>query len=342
MNKELVYGEIDEKKLDVSRISHEELKALFNLMNGKPDSMLRIFPRDVNVEIKDLYSLHEKIKEKLQHYIVAALIVNISVKFDNNTFKEFSDWIEFQNCNWSSFHYLENITIKYDFFVDFKEYGVPQRHTLVIRLSSGMKPQQILQLIVSGQIEEIDSIDKSLSPVTCKVDFTNHLLGDELINIIEEWDKSIQKVVSESGKTMKFIRKYRKGISAVIENIIPLFGLIVLVSIVNFNLSHFNIDTLVQLSISHIQKLIMLTLLFSLIYKVIKNIGEFLSNKFLTEIYEYGDTHIFNITNGDKIKREKLDIKNKKHEKGIKSSLSLTILINVICGIVATYICTIF
>ncbi|WP_211652222.1 hypothetical protein [Clostridioides difficile] len=56
-----------------------------------------------------------------------------------------------------------------------------------------MKPQQILQLIVSGQIEEIDSIDKSLSPVTCKVDFTNHLLGDELINIIEEWDKSIQK-----------------------------------------------------------------------------------------------------------------------------------------------------
>ena len=181
---EIIKGvSIEQESID-SKFDSKEISAILNMLNGKPDSTVRIFPKDIIVDIGSLYILKEKIDEKLSQYNLTWSATSVSIKFDNNTFKEFKDWAEFSTLNKNSSYCIENITLKWDFYINFEGYEIPQRHTIVVRVSSGLKPEQILQMLLTGQLENIDSIDKNVVPVVCKVDFINHLLGDEIINIM--------------------------------------------------------------------------------------------------------------------------------------------------------------
>ena len=41
-------------------------------------------------------------------------------------------------------------------------------------------------------MEELDDLDKDIFPVVARVDFIDRILGDELLNIIAEWSKSLR------------------------------------------------------------------------------------------------------------------------------------------------------
>lgn len=325
---------IDQESIE-NKFDSKEISAILNMLNGKPDSTVRIFPKDIEVDIGSLYTLRDKIEEKLSQYNLTWSATSVSIKFNNNTFKEFKDWAEFSSLNKNSSHCIENITLKWDFYIKFEGYEVPQRHTIVVRISSGLKPEQILQMLLTGQLENIDSIDKNVVPVVCKVDFINHLLGDEIINIVDEWNKGIQ-VQEQHGKILSFMMKNKRKIANFIKFIIPTIILIMLMFSFTSKLKSFNIDVITQLTINNVNEIVYLCAILIIIYNISKNFGYKIGKKVMDALYEFDNIHVFNITNGDKKKIEGFKKKNIEYKQIIKNNIVLTIIINVVCGLISS------
>lgn len=321
-----------------SKIDPKEIKSLFILFNGKPDSTTRIFPRDVIITLSDLLILKAKMEEKLKFYDIVALIESINVRFEDNKFQEFSNWYEFEKHNWtSSYAAIENMVLKWDFMMKVNEYNCPQRHTIVVRLSSGMKLQQILQMMINGKIEDLDSIDKNLSPVICDVTFVNHLLGEEIINIVDEWNKGL-KLATIVNKKYSFIRSHSLIMANLAKGFTRATGLALIVSTLCLLISNFKIQTLGQLTINNLFILIAYSTISYLLYGGIKIFSYSIGETLLDSLNEYGEVYTFDITKGDNQKQAIIQDKNKEYISKINNRLGFTIFINIVCSIIATYI----
>ncbi|MBK1811652.1 hypothetical protein JHL18_13595 [Clostridium sp. YIM B02505] len=316
-------------------IDPNELHSLFNLLNGKPDSTTRIFPRDVVIGRDDLFVLKDKMREKLKQYEITTLIESISVRFEKNKFEEFSNWYQFEDYNWTSSNCIDNMVLKWDFMINFKEYRCPQRHTVVVRLSSGMRPDQILQMLLNGKIEDLDSIDKNLAPVICDVTFVNHLIGDEIINIVEEWNKGLKQGSSINNK-YKYFRRHKLAVANGIQNITKVTGLGAIIGAVNLYISNFNVKNVFQIRIDQIQGLIIVGAIGFVLYGILKQIGYQLGKSIIESLDDYGEVFTFNITKGDCNKQEELLNENNKYVKNINTGLAISIIVNIICSIVAS------
>ncbi|MEZ3506842.1 MAG: hypothetical protein K1W10_07870, partial [Lachnospiraceae bacterium] len=55
------------------------------------------------------------------------------------------------------------------------------------KISNGLRPEEMLNLIFSGKIEDFEEIETNTFPVAARVDFIEPILGDELLNIVSEW-----------------------------------------------------------------------------------------------------------------------------------------------------------
>lgn len=325
---------------NLERIHPEEIKSLFNLFNGKPDSTTRIFPKNVLITIADLLVLRDKMNDKLAHYNICGSVQTLHVRFENNKFQEFSDWFQFENFNWSSSNVIDSMILKWDFMINFSSYAVPQRHTVVVRLSSGLKPEQVLQMMISGKIEDLDSIDKNLAPVMCSVSFVNQLIGEEILNIVEEWDKGL-RLAKDINNRFKFLRKHRISTAKTIELVTKFAGVIIIASSLNFLLHKFNINTLAELTTFHLQILIISIAFSYLFFEIISRFSYKLAKNTLKALNQYGDIFTFNITKGDGERQELIKNENEKYANNITKGIIFTVFINIICGVFATFICNI-
>ncbi|MDV6342944.1 hypothetical protein R2103_14315 [Nitrosomonas sp. Is24] len=169
-------------------IDRESLKSIFYMLNGNPDSNVKIFPDPIHLKHEDIIDLNTRIVQKLKLHSIDITITTVKVGLSDRNFSEFSNWIEFQDHYWHESEEVEEIIIKWDFLVNIENYIMPQRHTLLVRISaSDPKPSKVLQIMSSGNSADFDDIDTLIAPAFCRVDFINAQLSKELINVVSEW-----------------------------------------------------------------------------------------------------------------------------------------------------------
>ncbi|QHI69915.1 hypothetical protein [Tichowtungia aerotolerans] len=319
----------------VASIPKDEFKSWFYLLSGKPDSTVKFFSNPIIVGPSDIEDLNNAVQDKLRTHHVEGCITSITINYRNNTVKEFSTWAEFQTHNWKRPEVTETIFVKWDFMVDMPNFEVPQRHTMTLRIANEIKPAHVLNALFGGgqTLNNWENLENEMSPVYCRVDFINQSLGQELVNLVNDWYKGKRKV-KHIGRFMQVVSKQRRIFSQSIHYSIPLLTGALACALMFYRCEIGNCTDPLTVSAS---KWLFLWLLISIfVISIAGKIGEKVSSSVFKSLSGYGEGHYFNFTNGDKNQQEEKAGENKKKLIRLWSKIILTALFDIALAIFTT------
>lgn len=309
-------------------------KAVYQAMTAKHDCKSKIFPRQVKVNLQDIFDLNDRVTEKLKNYNDAGFSISVMVSFDGRQTIEFSTWYEFENHKWNEGNAINSITIIWEFNALLPKYEVPQKHVLMVKITDGLKPQEMLNIVFAGKLENMEDIDKQMYPVVARVDFINYVLGDELLHIVQEWDNSLTLQREEDSKILYCVRKHKRKLAFILNYITKCVLLICSINIIKYILMGFRINSIGELTIENICDVIWVVGVLLIFSTIINKISEWLSNVFYRTMDMEQEQHIFYINKGDTAIQEKLQNMSKKNYIYTIGSVVGTFLINLICSFI--------
>ena len=331
-----------QKVEDVERFA-TMYKSVFHAMTASAESKSEVFSRAIYADMDDLNELYDRITSKLEsHYKNAGSKVKVNVSFDGKRNYSFDNWRDFSNRKWYENSPITSIIIKWEYHILLPEFPVPQPHVLVVKISDGLKPEQMLNLVFTGKIESIELLEEETYPVVARVDYINYDLGDELLHIVAEWNKGLKSKKTESKAVISFLKKHRKIVVRIVNNLMKFLALVCSVLGIDAYIYNLNIKKLGDLSQSNICYFVTIICIAYVFNRFIGRAANFCSSSFVDNISSRDNYHVFGIDKGDQELQEKYEkIKNDNQNKAI-TSLVLSIIINIICGILSSVIATIF
>lgn len=317
----------------------QNYRAVYNAMTAKPDCRSRAYTRNVIVEFGDICELNKRITDKFKkQYDNAGFSMNALISLKGREKLELPNWLSFEEHNWIESQVITGMVLTWEFNVLLPKYDVPQRHTLTIKISNGIRPEEIFALMLSGKLEQMDEIEQNVCPVVAKMDFVDTEIGNEVLNMVSDWVQGLKTSNYSKSPSMVFIRKYRKIVSYFIHYLTVLLSIFMTYIVLKKRLFYYKVDIIGELSISHVtdfaQWLLGCALVVFLLYKV----SEVIANLTFRLLSDYGDAHVFEITKGDKNRQRDFVIKAHKERKKFLLEIIVTIGINILCGIVTTVI----
>lgn len=334
---------VNDVKYDTTELTINEqerelnfFRTMYYQLNAKPDSMSKAFSRKVIITRDNIIELNKQVLEKIRlHYHDDGFIATITANLSNKQVLNFNCWEEFVNYDWIVTQCINSIILKWNFNIRMPQYEYPQNHTLIVKLSNGLGPGELLSIIFSGKIEDIDEIETNAFPVIARVDFIEPILGEELLNIVSKWVDGLKHTKSKSNVFILFMQKYRKR-TAQYFNYFSFIMVAILGGIVINNLvQSFNVVTLGMIQTSQFMELFNLLIIYFIILFLSLKLFEGIAEKVYENLTKYGQNFIFNITKGDKEKQEEIDERNHKNGKKIILQFICSIVFNVLCGVIS-------
>lgn len=284
----------------VTKENIQNASALLALLNGKSDSICKIFNKEIVVTILQIKKLNELIHEKLLLHSVSDIITVIDVALSDKKVLTFKSWLEFEVCDFALYSAsINSIFIQWDFLVSLN-YKLPQRHTVSVRISSSPKPSDFFKVILNGGLDDDNEIEMKMHTTVCKVDFVNNTLAEELINVVEKWNDIAESAVSKKGKLTQFLYNHNTTFARIMEVCFMASSMLVLAISAKYAMS----KNLIIIS----NELLFFSLLAILplnyfLQKISMSFGKSIYQKFGNLM----DVHIFDITEGDKKRNKKID-----------------------------------
>jgi len=329
--------EMDEesiKKADgiVAKLPKEQLKSLFYLFAGKPDSRMKVFHKPIFIEINDIIELNDCITRKLKTHNIDSQITSLTIGYIGSDIQEYGTWEEFMSHHWQDPECIEELVIKWDFMVSLDSYEIPQRHTLMVRISSDMKPGKFLQMMASGNSDDFDKVDVLSAPAFCRVDFINAQISKELINEVSDWFKA-RKQPALIPNTYYWLKKRRQGIAELLHHSSLLMYAVVWAAAFLWSGANSYED---EMPMQHIAIWLFVGLT---VLTPVHKIGHILASRIYNSLDELeGSKVVFEFTSGDKKKNaELIDTNKQQGKKFIKESI-WSLALNVLAGLIATYL----
>lgn len=205
----------------IAAVDKDHLRSLFYLLAGKPDSTIKLFPGPFELDLGAIDALNARIVDKLRNHHVEGVVASVFISYSNKTIKEFGSWAEFESHRWTGPEETEDVTVRWEFLVSLPNLEVPQRHTLTVRAARGPRPAQLMQWLLSQAEQDRDPFELALSPMYCRVDFINPILGAELINLVSDWHASLKRPIHVPAWINR-IRKRQRGIKRAVQYSVPL------------------------------------------------------------------------------------------------------------------------
>lgn len=313
-------------------------KSIYQAMTAKHDCKTRMFFKEICITKEDIFELNDAVVEKLKTYQDAGFTITPSVSFEGKRLIEFSSWSEFCKHRWDESHAITSITIVWEFNAILPKIAVPQRHALVVKISDGLKPEEMLNLVISGKLENLHDIEKQVCPVVARADFVNLVLGDELLHIVEVWNKRLKDVSDEKNKIVELLIRHRRKIAYLMDSITKVIVFICGISVIVNYFKSLQIEHLSGLTIDNVCAIIWITGVITITFSFINKLSEWFSNIFYKTIEPDENNHVFDINRGDSKVRDKIN-KNKR-KRNFMSVLSVigTVIINISCGILCSII----
>lgn len=321
----------NEQAAGLGLIDNNELltnfKSLYYLFNATNDTQIQIFKEEKLIELKDIDEIKDRVLEKLENHNTITIKVSIHFSLSNNTYKKFENWEEYKRANWKIPSSIKSCSITWDFHLLMPNYEVPQRHTLMIRMGSEIRPDEILRLMVqTGEDFEYDSIAAN---AICRVDFVNKVICDEMLNIVEEWYKGL--LVNDNEYVLKkFVKKWVNLLRNTVVYIFTIFSMVLVYTITDRLLENFNVQTISSISINTMMLWVLVSA--GTVYTC-RVIGNTLYDSINKNYFRYEDTTTFKITNGDINKQ----IKMKKADRSITNQISIRVISSFVFAIIAIF-----
>lgn len=319
----------------ISTMPKESLKSLLYIVAGRQDSNIKLFRRAIVLTHNDIIELNMLIQEKLQQFDTYAAITAVDLMYKKNRAIQFGTWAEFIEHNWKTPLVTESITVKWDFMIKLPHYPIPQRHTLTVKLLGSMNPFLMLQAVFSKDPDELSEIEMESAPVICRVDFINHLLSDELINIVQKWVDS-RKDAPTISTTSAWLKGHKEPIARVVRYSLPV--LIAFLSAAFFYRSTRVFDPTAPATVELLVFSMYWILASGVSIHVFSVFGQSLGSKIFAAIGNYGAHSMFELTNGDKNQKQKFESKNRKELQRFLINAIVSIVLDIIAAGLSIYL----
>ncbi|QJP33946.1 hypothetical protein F0365_05780 [Nonlabens sp. Ci31] len=185
----------------------KQFQSLYYLIKGKRDTDIKLFTDNKHFKYSDIIELNDKIYSKLSLHELITDIAEVTVGLTNREIKSFGNWSEFKNTDWNISARTKYISLLWDFnlILPNQTHKIPQTHTLRVRIGNNLKPSEMIQVVFQGG-EEYD-LDEAQAQMSCKIDFINSQICNELKTIVSEWYDALPKN-AESQSLVKFISRH--------------------------------------------------------------------------------------------------------------------------------------
>ena len=190
----------------------------------------------------------------------------------------------------------------------------------------------VLQAMFSKNFEDLEKLEISAMPMTCRIDFQDHVISQEVLTLVSEWNKGLN-IPQYVFPFMIWIRKRHKIISSLIRNTIPIFGAVAIYSLY-IKIStpwHQEVPITSHELTSTIQWLVGAAAFLFVAYKI----GRYLGGIFDKSLARFGNFHATEITNGDRNRQTKLMARSSRSFWKFIASGSIALLWNILGAIIA-------
>lgn len=314
-------------------------QAIYYAMNAKPDCRSKLFPKNVIISLQDLKNLNRKVTEKFKaHYDNAGFRINVNVSLKNKEYLEFDSWATFENYDFNIEQSISSILIVWEYNAKLPGYPLPQRHTLSVRIADEIRAEEMLNLVVSGKLEEVDKLEQEVCPIVARVDFINAILGDELLRIVEQWQDGLLVSEKEYSKGYSFVKKYSRVFAYAINYITTFVFIMCMMEIIHNILLGFKVDFVGQMRIENLSTLIWSAVICTVACMFVYKISMIVANIVFTTLRADEESHIFSITNGDLNLKQKLQCEHRNRKRRVVFNIVLTFIFNIACSVLANCI----
>ena len=308
----------------------DSLRSLFHLFVGKPDSTQKIFTRPVHVNPQALIDLNERVQEKLRTHHLEGMVASAYISFEDKTSVDFGGWAEFQSFRWTTPKTTKEVRVQWQFLLSVQGYEMPQQHALTVKLCADAKPFELLQAMFSKHPAEDDNSPINFAPTVCRVDFISHSVGQELISVVEDWNKGLPQPETRSDVFSK-LEDHKKGIAQLIDYSTPLLFALATLGVLRklYPATQANDTMTVGVAVGLMSWLIGSLITIYLSEKLSSN----LAKSAYQALEKYGMHSMFRLTNGDENRRAKIQTANKKQIRSFVVSTALSFTLNVAAGV---------
>lgn len=322
---------------DEHRKRIKEFQSLYYALNARPDTITKLYSNKVVLVMEDINSLESMVLEKLELHYQDGQFGKTSVVVTTNKHKvyNFDNTQLFHEHNWNSAESIESIVLIWDFYIIIPGYENPQRHKLTVKLSSGLKPEEVISLIFSGKLEDVQNIETQQATIVAQMDFIDNRLGQEFLNIVEEWVKLLQ-THTERNKFILWLKSVRKYVAYYINYLFFLFLLFTFLIGFNVMTNQFGLTAMSEFTIEQFNNCINYIVISAITCYIILHIGHNVANKVFRRLVEYGEDFIFNITKEDQNRYKKTQQREMKSVAVVLMHLVFSIILNVSCGVIAS------
>ena len=315
--------------------SKDALKGFFRIITGRPNTLTEIYPRPILISIKDILELHKQIADKLKHYELYGAEFSAIISYESNKHEEYGSWESFFNNEWSIPEVTDSLVLKWDFLIQFPKTPKPANHAITIRLSSDRNPFHLMQAVFSKDPEEIDRYVLESSPMSCRVDFADNILSQELLALVSRWNSS-RRTPEIILPILERVKKYAEKIRVAIKNSLPLICAIFCFAYY-WNRYH-NIDPNAVATAGLLRNTVLwLVVSCAAVFFTFK-LARWLSIFSYSHIQRFGRFTIFEITRGDENKQNQLAAKSRNSVWKFAASTIFALVWNIVGGILTAII----
>ena len=323
-------------------VSEEERElALFRSMyyqiNAKPDSMSKVYSQKVLITREDIIDLNKRVNKKIRmHYQDDGYIATVTVSLNNREVINFECWEEFTSYEWSESNCINSIILKWNFNIRMPQYEYPQAHVLMVKLSNGLRAEEMLNLIFSGKIEDFEEIETNTFPVAARVDFIEPILGDELLNLVAEWIGGLKENNEKKNILILFMRKYRKRVAQYFNYFAFIMCVILSATIFNHIVRGFEVDKINEYTTNQFLTMFNLLMILCFVLFVLLKLFDGIARGVYEYLSQYGQIFTFSITKGDQKRQEELRNRDENNARKILLRFIFSLIFNILCGIIAS------
>ncbi|ELY2018711.1 hypothetical protein SL053_002643, partial [Flavobacterium psychrophilum] len=328
---------IPHSKNDITVIDEAQIKnfqSLYYLIKGKRDTDIKLFTEFKQFSFEDVLELNDKVYKVLELHKLITDIVSVNVGLENKEIKTFGNWNEFKNTDWNISARTKYITIEWDFNLLFQNqfHNVPQTHTMRIRIGNSLRPSEMIQVVFQGGDEY--ELEEAQSQMSCKIDFINAQICNQLKSIVSEWYEALPKN-GEEHNLIKFIIKHEVKF----QNLIVFSFLTSAIILLNYLFS-ISITYDIELLPKDInQKMFFFLTLSAGVFYFFYKSGQLLSNRMMDkQINKLKRNPMFEFTKGDKNRFAEVKTENKKLIKGLFWTIIIGLSINGLSALIGLII----
>lgn len=315
-------------------VTLSDYKASFYKEVAQANNLTKTFSGNISLSLDDIRELNESICNKFKQYKCEEFLVKVHIKLSNKKELNFSSWRDFSAHEFSYSQGVSNITISWDANIKLPGFNIPQRHRVFVRLSNSMRPEEILKIIFSGELDDIEDLDRNFFPVVARVDFIDVGIGEELLTIIEKWVECLKEnPLINQNKFLMNCKKHKRKIAFAIKYTTFILCVWLIVRLLSMHVDRLGFESVGAMSLSQFKKILTAIPGTMVAVLIVKGISNYLAESSFNLLTQYGNGYIFNITRGDSGVCDK--IKKEEQFKFVKLVLNylVSFLISLISGL---------